>query len=155
MLVEYFESLSKDQKICLNAEEMAKVLNFIKEKRGEGKMKVTLNEMWFCGPEFEFDVRDWGFFCPAGVNAIAILSNGDVNGCPLIEGIIEGNIKKDNIIDIWRNGFKKYRDVSWRKVGKCKDCEWFDFCAGDGLHLWQGNKKQLKECYYDLIKEGY
>lgn len=145
----------KDEKICLNAVEMAKVLNFIKEKRNEGKIKVTLNEMWFCGPEFEFDVRDWGFFCPAGVNALAILNNGDINGCPLIEGMIEGNAKKDNVMDLWLYGFKNYRDVSWKKVGKCKDCEWFDFCAGDGLHLWQGDKKELKNCYYELIKEGY
>jgi radical SAM protein with 4Fe4S-binding SPASM domain len=111
--------------------------------------------MWFCGPEFEYDVRDWGFFCPAGINAMAILSNGDINGCPLIDGMVEGNVKQDNVMAVWENGFKNYRDVSWKKVGKCKDCQWFDFCSGDGLHLWQGDKMKLKKCYYMLIKEGY
>ena len=39
----------------------------------------------------------------------SILSNGDIFVCPNVERrpeLIQGNIKKDNFVDIWENKFK-------------------------------------------------
>ena len=133
---------------------MIYVLEYIKKRCKEKKLKVTLNEMWFLGPEYEFDVRDWGFMCPAGVNTLAILSNGEINGCPLVEDMIEGHIRKDNLAELWENKFQKYRDTSWKKVGLCQDCQWFEFCCGEGLHFWKKPYKGLESCPYQKMKEA-
>lgn len=142
-----------DLNLCLSPEEMIYVLEYIKNKRKQKKIKVTFNEMWFCGPEYEYDIRGHGFFCPAGVHSLAILSNGDISGCPLVEGLVEGNIAKDNVVELWDKKFKKYRDISWKKVGKCKECDWFELCNGEGMHLWKKPYKEVESCNYLAIKE--
>jgi radical SAM protein with 4Fe4S-binding SPASM domain len=108
--------------------------------------------MFFCGPEYEFRTRENGFYCPAGINSLALLSNGDINGCPLVEGMVEGNIYVDNVSDIWENKFRDYRDIGWKKGGECGECKWFDYCGGGELHLRDRKNKKLIRCYYKLIK---
>lgn len=144
-----------EKQISLQPKDMIKILEFLKRVRKEKKLDITLSEGWFCGPEYEFDVRDWGFMCPAGINSLAIMSNGDIKGCPLINGMVEGNIKNgQDIVNIWEKKFLRYRDISWKKTGICKNCEWFDFCLGESLHLWKKPYKGPIICSYKLIKEA-
>jgi radical SAM protein with 4Fe4S-binding SPASM domain len=143
---------AKDKRLELTPKQIAQIIKYISKKRQESKkLKVTLNEMFFCGPDYEFKTRDNGFYCPAGINSLAVLSNGDVSGCPLIDGMVEGNIYVDNVAALWDNKFKDYREIGWKKNGVCKECEWFDYCGGGELHL--RDKKRLTQCNYKLLRK--
>jgi len=144
-------ALNKDN-LSLSTKELKYVLDYIKEKRKTGKINVTLNEMWFCGPEYEFEVRNSGFFCQAGINILSILADGNVCGCPMLPYMSEGNIEKDDIMEMWERGFLKYRNIEWKKVGKCKNCESFDYCCGGEMHLWKPPYQEIEVCYNSLIK---
>ena len=63
--------------------------------------------------------------CSAGSSSIGILSNGDVVPClsmrswvPDIKTIVQGNLMKQSLKDIWENGFKTYRHEEYKC---CKD----------------------------------
>jgi radical SAM protein with 4Fe4S-binding SPASM domain len=145
---------AKNRSLELTPKQIAQTIQYIADKRKKSKkLKVTLNEMFFCGPDYEFKARNSGFYCPAGINSLAILSNGDINGCPLIDGMVEGSIYIDNISSLWDNKFKDYRDISWKKNGVCKECEWFEYCGGGELHLRDKQSKKLTQCNYKLIKK--
>ena len=53
----------------------------------------------------------------------------------------QGNIYKDDFVDVWENRFRPYRDRRWMKKDDCATCKWFRYCQGNGMHLRdsQGN----------------
>ena len=53
--------------------------------------------------------------------------------------LAQGNIYKDDFIDVWENRYQPYRDRSWMKAGECADCKYFRYCQGNGMHLRDEN----------------
>ncbi|PMP74592.1 MAG: radical SAM/SPASM domain-containing protein [Aciduliprofundum sp.] len=68
--------------------------------------------------------------CPAGRERFVIDSNGDVYGCELLisSEFREGNVKENDLREIWRNGFHIFRDR--RLPNECISCPFKDLCQG-------------------------
>ncbi|MCR5498327.1 MAG: TIGR04133 family radical SAM/SPASM protein [Paludibacteraceae bacterium] len=130
------------------------VFDFIEATRKEGKIKASYGCEGFLG-DYETKVRDNFFFCRAGINVASILVDGSISACPDLRGrFIQGNIYKDDFADVWQNRYQIMRDRSWTKVGICKDCEFFNHCEGNGLHLRDEEKNELSFCHLKRIIGG-
>lgn len=129
------------------------VFDFIKETRTEGKIKLNYGCEGFLG-SYEGDVRDNFFFCRAGINVASILADGSISACPnLRDNFVQGNIYNDDFLTIWNTKFEVMRDRSWTKKNDCVACNFYKYCQGNGLHLYDENKKLLF-CHYNRLLEA-
>ena len=75
--------------------------------------------------------------CQAGLTAIGIQSDGGIKGClSLPDEFIEGNVRDQNIIDIWNNpnSFSYNRNFKKEDLrGQCKECKYGKRCKGGCL----------------------
>jgi radical SAM protein with 4Fe4S-binding SPASM domain len=141
----------RNNDILLNKEQMAQLLQFLKDKRkGQSKIKLTFGCAHYLGDEFEDEVRNNFFYCATGINVGSILHNGDIFVCPNVPrepGLIQGNIKNDKFSDIWKNGFKIFRDKNRTACHDCEKCNAWEECQGGSFHTWDFEKKQQKACF--------
>ena len=137
--------------ILLSPDEYKKMLNFIEAKRkNKDGIKVSYGCGHFLGLEYEPRVRETPFYCGAGTIVASVLSNGDIFVCPdvpRLEHLIQGNIRKDNFIDVWENKYKPYRKLSRTCNSKCKNCSKFKLCGGDAFHTWDFEENKPNFCY--------
>ncbi len=147
---------AENKNFLLNAKESLFVLDFIKEKRKNRKKKpkVSFCDEGYLGLEYEEEVRDYFFYCWAGITTGSILYNGDVAACPIIprEHTTQGNIREKRFGEIWKNEYKMFRDRNWKKTGECKNCSSWDYCEGNSLHLWDFEANKTKLCNYNHLK---
>jgi radical SAM enzyme (rSAM/lipoprotein system) len=138
----------------LNATSFKGLFDFIKKVRKEGKIKLNYGCEGFLG-NYEGEVRDNFFFCRAGINVASVLADGSISACPnLRDNFIQGNIYKDNFKDVWLNRYAIYRDRNWTKTGICKECDFFNYCEGNGMHLRDEKTGELLFCHLKRIEEG-
>ncbi|MBO4776829.1 MAG: radical SAM protein [Lachnospiraceae bacterium] len=139
--------------LMLSKSEYRKLFDFIRNKRFENKMEVTYGCSHYLGVDMEREVRQWYFLCNAGVYTASIMYNGDIGGCLDIERrpeLIQGNIRKDNLKDVWVNRFEKFRN-DYRKTGKCADCPDYEFCNSDSFHTWNFDKMEPELCMKGIL----
>ncbi|MBL7053171.1 MAG: radical SAM protein [Candidatus Portnoybacteria bacterium] len=69
--------------------------------------------------------------CIVGRCFLGIKANGDIYACPMRDEVVIGNVRKDNLDDIWHNStfLNLIRNTNLLK-GKCKTCRLKDFCGG-------------------------
>ncbi len=143
----------ENPELMLSKEEYIKLFDFIRENRFRDKMEVTYGCSHFLGTETEREVRKWYFLCNAGVYTASIMYNGDIGGCLDIERreeLIQGNIRKDNLREVWENKFENFRN-DYRKTGKCADCPEYEFCAADSFHTWNFDKMEPELCMKGIL----
>lgn len=144
---------AQNAEMQLDDDQFTWVLKFIRSCRKEGKIHTSYGCEGFLG-NYEGEVRDSVFQCQAGVSVASILADGSISGCPSIRANFhQGNIYKDNPVDVWNNRFKRYRDRSWTKKGQCASCKMFRYCEGNGMHLYDHNENLLV-CHYKRIKNN-
>ena len=139
--------------LILNADEYKYLMNFIRDKRMEG-YPVTYGCSHYLGFEYERAVRDWYFLCNAGLYTASIMSNGDIGACLDIERrseLIQGNILKDNLKDVWENKFRIFRSDLCEKNDKCLKCSENAFCRGGAYHSWDYDKNEPMVCFKDIL----
>jgi radical SAM protein with 4Fe4S-binding SPASM domain len=98
--------------------------------------------------------------CPAGVRILSIKSNGDVIGCLATpEQLIEGNIRKRSIIDIWNDpkSFSYNRKFDVKNLGEnCKGCKYGSKCRGGCMGMsigFTGKPHNHPYCFYKIEDE--
>lgn len=139
--------------ILLNKDEYKYLFNFIKEKREENVINVEYGCSHYLDLLMEKELRDTYFYCVAGLYVASILSNGDIFVCPNVERrpeLIQGNIKKDNFVEIWENKFKIFRNNDRIKNDKCKNCSNWKYCLGDSFHTFDFEKMRPNFCIKDI-----
>jgi len=135
----------------LNPDQFKSLFEFIKTERKIGDLKVSYGCEGFLG-NYEGEVRDNFFFCRAGINVGSILVDGSISACPnLRDNFIQGNIYKEDFMDVWNKKFQDMRIRNWTKKGICKDCKSYKYCQGNGLHLY-GSNKELMFCHLETLK---
>lgn len=98
-------------------------------------------------------MRDHFYTCNAGVNVASALIDGSISACPSIRSNFhQGNIYKDDFMDVWINRFQTFRNRKWAKQGICADCDLFRYCEGNGMHLHDDEGKLLV-CHYNRINK--
>jgi len=134
----------------LSNEEFTSVLDFIRTTRKEKRIRLNYGCEGFLG-EYEMEVRDHFYECYAGVNVASVLADGSISACPSIRANFnQGNIYKDNFMDVWNNRFQPFRNREWARKGRCADCSMFRYCEGNGMHL-HDDDGNLLVCHYERI----
>jgi len=137
--------------LLLNAQQLKRLMDFIVTAREDSRIKVNFACEAYLG-EYEGRVRDYPFFCHAGINVGSILADGSISACPNINHhFIQGNIYKDSFIDVWNKRFQIMRDRRWTKTGICKNCDSYKNCDGGPMHLWNEKKDTIMNCIYQKI----
>ncbi|MBP5218075.1 MAG: TIGR04133 family radical SAM/SPASM protein [Bacteroidales bacterium] len=126
---------AKDPELQLSGEELRELMDFIKSTRKEGRIKASFACEGFLG-NYEGEVRDNFYMCLAGVSVGSVLADGSISACPSIRAdYTQGNIYKDDFLEVWNKGFISYRDRSWMKKDQCGECKFWKYCRGNGMHL--------------------
>jgi radical SAM enzyme (rSAM/lipoprotein system) len=126
------------------------VLDFIRATRREKRIHLNYGCEGFLG-EYEMEVRDHFYQCYAGVNVASVLADGSISACPSIRANFhQGNIYKDDFMEVWNNRFQPFRNREWARKGVCADCKLFRYCEGNGMHL-HGDGGNLLTCHYQRI----
>lgn len=140
-----------DGLLQLTPNQFKELFEFIKKTRSEGDIKLNYGCEGFLG-NYEGDVRDNFFFCRAGINIGSVLVDGSISACPnLRDNFIQGNIYKDDFMNVWNNKFDVMRDRNWTKKGICADCKDYKYCLGNGLHLYDSKNNDLIFCHLDPL----
>ena len=135
----------------LSNEEFTSALDFICSTRKENRIHLSYGCEGFLG-EYEMEVRDNFYQCHAGINVASVLADGSISACPSIRANFnQGNIYKDDFMDVWNNRFQPFRNREWARKGICADCSMFRYCEGNGMHLHDDDGKLLV-CHYRRIK---
>ena len=147
---------AENKDILLSPKDYEYVFDFINEKNNEHKMEeVVFGCSNYLGPNIEGGiVRKPFFFCMAGIINCSILSNGDIFVCPNVPKrpeLIQGNITKDDFIDVWENRFQFFRDEYKLANPKCLACYHWNFCGGGSLHTWNFDEHVQDFCMKEHI----
>ena len=142
---------AQDPDLQLSNERFRGLMEFIKQTRKEGRIMASYGCEGFLG-EYEGEVRDHLFTCQAGLSISSVMIDGSISACASIRSdLSQGNIYKDDFIDVWENRYQLYRDRTWMKKGECGDCKYFRYCQGNGMHLRDENG-DLILCHLSRLK---
>lgn len=133
------------------------LMDFIAETRSQFGNQIHLNYSCegYLG-KYELKVRDYFFFCRAGVNIASVMCDGNVTGCLSVRAndFIQGNVYKRSFSSIWNNGYQIMRQRNWAKIGKCASCKVWNKCLGNGLHLREGLHSEVARCNYQELNNS-
>ena len=134
----------------LTSEQFRLLMEFIKEERGKGDIRVSYSCEGYLG-DYELNVRDYPFFCGAGINTASVRYDGAISGCLSIRSKFDqGNIYNDNFMDVWNHRFGVFRNRKWMKQGTCSTCKVWNFCRGGAMHLRKEDGEMLACSYLKL-----
>ena len=141
--------------LMLSRNQFASLLSFIREKRfnPDCSMEVTFGCSHYLGVENERMVRDHYFLCGAGILVASVRCNGDICACLDVENrkeLVQGNIRTDNFIEVWKNGFQVFRQDRTVNCAKCVNCSERFLCGGDSTHTWDFKKNKPLLCFQDF-----
>ena len=142
---------ANDPELQLSGSELRSLMDFIKATRKEGRIKASFACEGFLG-NYEGDVRDYLFKCNAGVTIGSVLSDGSISACASIRSdYVQGNIYKDDFMEVWNNRFQPYRDRSWMRKDMCGACRYWKYCKGNGMHL-RDSEGNLIQCLLNKMQ---
>jgi len=140
--------------LCLTPQQLKRLMEFIVTVRNDNRIKTTFSCEAYLG-EYELKARDAYFFCRAGVQIASVLTDGSISACPNINrSFIQGNIYRDNFLDVWNNRFDVMRNRKWTKTGTCKNCDAFKNCNGGAMHMWNEKQDSIMSCIHHQISNG-
>ena len=155
MTIDPIGRVDHDSQYMLSSEQLRKVIDFLKTEYQRScttysDPSVTMVELgcggWM-GKELEGMFRPMIFHCIAGINNLGILYDGKLGSCSNISrDFIEGDLRRDQIKDVWENRYQKYRNFEWKKTGECVECDQWDYCHGGPMHK-QHNRASV--CLYN------
>ena len=147
-------ALQRPDLMCTK-EDYIRLFDFIREKRSQG-YPLLYGCSHYLGLEYEAEVRDWYWLCNAGVYTASIMANGDIGACLDIERrpeVIQGNIRNERFLDVWKNRFEIFRRDISDESDMCRDCGHRRFCRGDARHSWDYDKKKPMVCMKGILFE--
>lgn len=136
-----------DEALQLSRTQVEEMMRFMAETRREGRIRLTFSCEAYTG-KYEEQVRDSYFFCRAGINIGSVLIDGGISACPNIDrSFVQGNIYRDDLLDVWDNRFHVMRDRGWMRNGRCLHCKDFKQCIGGAMHLHLSENSSILRCY--------
>ena len=140
---------AQDQKdLLLTKDDYNQYFDFFDTHQFNGKIILMTSCSHYLGAKDNL-YRYHSFSCETGKHVASILANGDIYVCPNVPRIpelIQGNIKKDSLADVWENGFGWFRNPDRQKGTKCSNCDFYEACKGDSLHTWDFTNQEPKIC---------
>ena len=140
--------------LFISSKQLRELMDFLQTTRKEGMIMASYGCDGFLG-SYEGEVRDGFFSCRAGINVASVLCDGSISACPNNSRFfVQGNIYKDDFLDVWNNRFENLRNRKWSKTSVCKDCKMFKWCLGNGLHLHSNETDGVMMCQYNMLLEN-
>lgn len=144
--------------LLLGKSELRIVFDFIKEKRFDlnCEMEVTYGCSHFVTMKYEREIRDFYFQCGAGTKVAGIRANGNIVACLDIEDCdetIQGNIYRDDFVNIWNTKYDLFREDRSDKNEKCRNCKNKKVCMGDAAHTWDFKNNEPQYCISNLMED--
>ncbi len=137
--------------LLLTDSQFTELMEFIVQTRAGGQIDLSYSCEGYLG-DYEMRVRPYPFHCQAGEAVASIRGNGDISGCLSIRSAYtQGNIYRDSFWDVWTSRFGFCRDREWMRTGVCADCDVFDRCQGNGMHL-RRDDGSLMHCNYRRLQ---
>lgn len=151
--VEPIGRAKSNDEILLEEADYLKLLDFIKENRvKEQNFEICFGCNHWLGVENEHRFRNWYYKCAAGIKTGGIFYNGDIGACLDIDRTpqtIQGNIRRDDFLDIWQNKFEVFRRNRAEESEYCKNCGEKTYCRGDGFHTWNLEENRPELCLFE------
>lgn len=156
-----FDPIGRGEKVkeyVLLPEDYRYLIDFAERERLEyiddkSRTQVELACGGWLGVELEGKVRPYIWHCVAGINLLGILYDGSIASCSNIpRDFIEGNVRTDDILDVWNNRYHRFRNFEWKRTGPCEDCSEWDFCQGGPMHKRLPTGEMLSCIYVELHK---
>ena len=83
----------------------------------------------------------------------SVMADGSIAACASIRADYhQGNIYEDDFMGVWENRYMPYRNREWMRKRECKDCRYWRYCQGNGMHLRDGNGNLIL-CHLKRIQE--
>ena len=141
---------ANNTELQLTSEQFRLLMKFIREERGKGDIRVSYSCEGYLG-DYELNIRDYPFFCGAGINTASVRYDGAISGCLSIRSKFDqGNIYNDNFMDVWNNRFGVFRNRKWMKQGTCSNCTMWNLCRGGAMYLRKEDGEMLVCSYLKL-----
>ena len=140
--------------LMLDSKDYQYIINYIIDHQDD-EIEFMYSCNHYLGLERERKTRPWYYFCRAGVHVASIQYNGDISACLDIERrpeLIYGNVRNDNLLDIWNTRFEHFRTRKDAKRTKCSKCEHRDYCEGGGYHTWDFDKNEPRICMIEQLE---
>ena len=138
---------TENAELQLNRQQVEEMFQFIADTRDEGSIDLKFSCEAYTG-DYEEEVRDSYFFCRAGINIASVLINGDISACPNINrSFAQGNIYRDNLLEVWEHKFDTMRNRDWMRCGPCAKCPDYKQCLGGAMHLRPAYGQPILRCY--------
>lgn len=140
---------AQQRDLRLNRHQLRELLTFIRDhRRAGGPVETYYSDEGYLGPEWEGEVRPYLYSCDAGTRVAGLYANGDIGACPNIDrSLTFGNVRTDDFAEVWRTRFRRFRVRDWMKTGPCRDCDHWNVCRSNSLHLWDVQKNRTKLCH--------
>ncbi len=149
--------------LILSHAQIREMFQWIRETRqslGRGNFHLDFSCEGFLPPNLDAEVRDEPYFCRAGICIGSVLCDGAISACPNItRDLVQGNIRENDFYTVWEKEYQSFRDRSWMKKGRCLECDLWQRCQGNSLHLWDRDRQETALCYHSMLvseesKEG-
>ncbi|MBQ8486692.1 MAG: TIGR04133 family radical SAM/SPASM protein [Prevotella sp.] len=141
-----------DPMMRLSSEQFSGVFHYIKRTRDEGRIRADYGCEGFLG-NYEGEVRNLFFSCQAGVTVGSVLADGSISACTSLRANYhQGNIYEDDFMNVWERRYQPYRDRRWMRTGDCRDCHYWRYCQGNGMHL-RDDDGRLLLCHLKRLQE--
>lgn len=145
-----------NENLLLEREDYEYLFEFIQRHSNSSLPVIWSCTHYFGNTNDTLDPTGRKFACFTGIHTASILYNGDIFGCPNIPRrpeLIQGNILKDDFVDVWENKFQIYRNPERTRGKECEDCENWRFCRGDSFHNFDFDKMEPKYCFKRMFEE--
>ena len=145
----------ENQELLLGKREFQQYCTFLDRHRFDTELRIITSCSHYLGKN-DNKYRANPFSCETGKSVASILANGDIFVCPNVERrkeLIQGNVQKDNFVEVWENKFEFFRSETRCQSKKCKTCKDWESCRGDSLHTWNFEKKEPSFCIKDYMED--
>ncbi len=139
------------KQLLLEKEDYHKLAQFANAHIFDPRLTITASCSHYFG-NADTLYREHAFHCDTGKHIASILADGSIYVCPnvpRVKELIQGNIKADDFVEIWKNGYQWFRNDDNRRCGKCVDCTEWNKCKGDSVHTWDFERAEPKFCWLD------
>jgi radical SAM protein with 4Fe4S-binding SPASM domain len=119
---------------------------------GRGGVNVQFGCEGYLPHAVDRAVRAEPYFCRAGIAIGSVLANGDISACPNIgRDMVQGNVRHDDLLDVWEHRFEPFRDRGWARRGRCATCDEWKRCQGNSLHLRDAGDDGPAVCHCQIL----
>jgi radical SAM protein with 4Fe4S-binding SPASM domain len=142
--------------LFLSGVEFRALLGWIRERRpslaAEG-FDLDLSCEGYLPADVDRAVRSEPYFCRAGICIASVLHDGAISACPNIaRDLVQGNVRTEDLADVWEGRFGAYRDRAWMRRGPCVGCGEWKRCRGNSMHLWDAAANETGLCTYRVVR---